>query len=316
MDENETSDSLSPEASAYFESRGETITAEPPPAPEPPQPAAQTDDLAAQQAIEGNQNSGGLDPRGLAAVREEREANKELRARIAEMDKRSAVLEDRWNMLLTMGQAQEQPQQPEAPPDPDQDIFAYARWQAQQVQALQERIQGRETAEQQAAEQQRVEQAVWGKWESDARAFAESTADFGDAAKWLSGFRDNQLQALSAADPRFADPAMRNWQIEQELRQVVVSAAQQGKSSAELIYGIAKGYGYKPAAPANPGAEIENLNKNQPAELSLSNMGGGAANKSGPKTAEDVANMSATEFDSWFKSAGDAGFRRIMGGAR
>lgn len=312
MDENETSDSLSPEASAYFDSRGETTTPEPVNQPaEPPQEPA-GDDTSAQQAIEGRQPT----QVPLKALQDEREEKKALKARIEEFERKQAILEDRWNTILKLQQPQQeqQPVDDDPEPDPNQDIFAHNQWLARQNKRLLERIDGREQAEQQATQAQQQEARVWQFWEHSAREFAGTQADFSDAAKWLSEFRDNQLQALAVADQRFSDPGTRNRQIEEELKQIVVAAAQQGKSPAELVYGIAKGYGYKAAAPAvDPGAAIEKIAANADAEFSLSNMGGAPASK-GPKSAEDVSNMSANEFEAWLEKNGDAGFKRLMGG--
>lgn len=322
MEETVEPDSLSGEAKAYFDSRGEMPMRGQKEQSEPG--GIEGIDEQARQEVEGFDPPGpeqdpstspGQDPSArpdeqpkvpLRAVTREREANKELRARIAEMEKRSAVLEDRWNTILALQQPREEEMPP--PPDPDEDIFAFSRWQAEQLRALQEHVTGRENAEYEAAVASRAEQAVWNFWEASAREFAETNADFGDAARWLSGFRDNQLQALTAVDPRFGDAGARNWQIEEELKAIVVNAAQQGKSPAELIYGIAKGYGYRPKAVV-AGAGLERLARNIEAETSLSDLGGGRP--AGPRDAKDIADMSAAEFDAWFRKNGADGFKRL-----
>lgn len=313
MEETVQPDTLSGEAKAYFDSRGEF--------PVPDHDGRLTEagpDEAARQEIEGQDPSteasehpaarSGEQPKvPLRAVTREREANKELRARIAEMEKRSAVLEDRWNTMLALQQPQQEETAP-SPPDPDEDIFAFSRWQAEQLRALQEHVTGREVAEYEAAVAQRAEQAVWNFWEASAREFAEANVDFGDAARWLSTFRDDQLQALAAVDPRFSDARARNWQIEEELKAIVVNAAQQGKSPAELVYGIARGYGYQPSKSAD-GAGLARLAQNIEAETSLSDLGG--SRPAGPRDAKDIADMSPAEFDAWFRKNGAEGFRRL-----
>lgn len=320
MEETVEPDTLSGEAKAYFDSRGEL------PAPRLEERPAEAEDEQARQEIEGfdpSTGSGqdpstgsGQDPSTrsgeqpkvpLRAVTREREANRELRSRIAEMEKRSAVLEDRWNTMLAL----QPPQQEEVqapPPDPDEDIFAFSRWQADQLRALQEHVAGREIAEYEAVETQRAEQAVWNFWEASAKEFAETNADFGDAARWLSGFRDNQLQALATLDPRFGDARARNGQIEEELKAIVIGAAQQGKSPAEMIYGIAKGYGYQPRK-GTDGSELVRLAQNIQAETSLSDLGG--SRPAGPRDAKDIADMSPGEFDAWFRKNGADGFRKL-----
>jgi hypothetical protein len=73
--------------------------------------------------------------------------------------------------------------------------------------------------------------------------------------QWLSDYRDKQLSALSNADSRFSTPQARNAQIETELKGIIIQAAQQRKSPAQLVYEIAKGYGYaaKPDGALNEG---------------------------------------------------------------
>lgn len=313
MEDGEDIGGLDADATAYFESRGETTE---PAKVDPPNPAPSGEiDTEAQHDIEGAQKDRMVP---IRAVTRERDENKALRSKIEEMERRSAVLEDRWNTMLSLGQQPQQQEQPPAPPDPEQDIFAFSKWQAEQLKALQTQVQTKDQAEQQATEARRAEKQVWDLWESDTRAFAATPEgkDFGDAATWLANFRDNQLSALSTVDTRFADKRARDAQMNDELKQIVIAAAQQGKSPAQAIYAIAKGYGYtgpKPAANADPGAAIEKIAKNADAEISLSNMGGAPASK-GAATAEDIANMSPADFDAWFKKHGENGFRRLAGG--
>lgn len=317
MDGELEGDSLSPEASAYFESRGETTTPEPAAAPaEPVQPATSDsgDDLAAQEAIEGRPQT----QVPLRAVQEEREEKKRLRAELEEVRRTTAILEDRWNTLLKMGQQpQQQEQQPIEPPDPEKDIFAALKYEREQRMALEKRLEEKAQADTRTKQERDAEEKVWQFWESSTVEYAQTQTDFKDAATWLADLREKQLSALGAIDQRFASKQARDQQMNAELKEIVIAAAQQGKSPAELVYGLAKAYGYagpKPAANADPAEAIAKIAANADAELSLSNVGGGAPNKTGPKSAEDVSNMSPAEFEAWLSKNGDAGFKRLMGG--
>jgi len=64
---------------------------------------------------------------------------------------------------------------------------------------------------------------------------------------------------------------------------------------------------------ADPAKIIEQANKSADAEKSLSDLGGSAAPS--PKSPEDVAAMSATEFEAWLTKNGAKGFKRLMAGA-
>lgn len=289
-------DGLSADEQAYFDSKGEApaptpeVSAEPAPKPETPAPEKKGD--------------------VSVAIRQEREENRRLKADMDALRERAAILEDRWNRAL-------QPQQPvEEIPDPDKDIFAFTKYQQEKIAALEQRL---TQGDQQAAEAQRaaqVEQAVWAFWESEAQGFAQVTPDFGDAAKFLAEQRDQQLSALSSVDRRFATKQARDQQMNTELREIVIAAHRNGVSPAEAVYNMAKAWGYKGAAPApgaDPGKAIAALAGKIEAETTLSGTGGGAAKTA--KSAEDIASMSAEEFEAWYAKAGDKGFKRAMSGA-
>ena len=307
MSENENVDTLSAEEKSYFESRGEKAP-EAVTSAEPEVSAEQGNEPADGQ--EGKEQGRKMVP--VNALHEEREEKKELRRKLEEMERKQAVLDDRWQRILAASEQQPAPkaEQPQIP-DPEQDIFAALKYEREQRMALEAKITGQE---QQTAEQQQVaqmERQIWGKWESDGAQFKQSTPDFGDAALFLAETRDKQLASMAAVDPRLADKAYRDFVMNEELKQIVVGAGQHGISSAEQIYNIAKAWGYTgPKPKADDAAGIEKLAQSVAAETSLSAAGGTRAGV--PSTSEAVAAMSDSEFDAWFEKNGVKGFKQLM----
>jgi len=307
MSENENVDGLSAEEKSYFESRGEKAP-EAVTSAEPEISAEQGNEPADGQ--EGKEQGRKMVP--VNALHEEREEKKELRRKLEEMERKQAVLDDRWQRILAASEQQPAPkaEQPQIP-DPEQDIFAALKYEREQRMALEAKITGQE---QQTAEQQQVaqmERQIWGKWESDGAQFKQSTPDFGDAALYLAETRDKQLASMAAVDPRLADKAYRDFVMNEELKQIVVGAGQHGISSAEQIYNIAKAWGYTgPKPKADDAAGIQKLADSVAAETSLSAAGGTRAGV--PSTSEAVAAMSDSEFDAWFEKNGVKGFKQLM----
>ena len=303
---------LSASEQAFFESGGETEIIETP-AETSNDPAPQGD-LAAQiedPAVAPPEVSGERDEKGRfvphQALHAEREEHKKTKAELEQIRQRQAILDDRWNTMLKASQPAEAAK-PEAPPNPEEDIFAYSKWQADQLKALQDKIESREQHETQTRQEIEQEQALWGEWSQSAQSYATQQTDFGDAVKFLSDARDRQLQALSIANPGFANEQGRVQQINTELKQIVLAAKQQGMSPAEAVYKIAQGYGYAVAQP-DPAKltlpdSLAKIDAAQNASRTLSAMPGRDAGD--PLSAEAIANMSNTEFDAWYKDPANA----------
>lgn len=305
---------LSASEQAFFESGGETEIIETP--AEPSNDLAPQGDLAAspEPAVVQPEVTGERDEKGRfvphQALHAEREEHKKTKSQLEEIGRKQAVLEDRWNTLLKLNQPAEA-QQPVAPPNPEEDIFAYSKWQADQLKALQEKVDGREQLEQKTRQEVEQEQALWGEWSQSAQSYATQQTDFGDAVKFLSDARDRQLQALSIANPGFANEQGRVQQINNELKSIVLAAKQQGMSPAEAVYKIAQGYGYAVAAPqpADPNTlklpdSLAKIEAAQNASRSLAASPGRDAGD--PMSAEAIANMSNAEFDAWYRDPANA----------
>lgn len=306
-DENE----LSSDDKAYFESRGEKL----PEQKEKP-------DVQEKETVEAEAEAGLLDDEGvdkleekvekvvpLRALTREREEGKKAKAALQEAEKRAAILEDRWNTILAL-QEQQKPEQVDEDPEPDQnkDIFAHSAWLKRQVDKLSKGMTEREQAEKQAKESTEYEGKVWGFWHQDAAAYKAENAEFEDAVKWMSETRAKQLKALSKFQPQFDTEPGITAQINKELFDITVAAAQQGIRPAEIIYSMAKEWGFQGKPKTDD--TVEKLAQDIDAETSLSSTGGSRPGTG--LTPKDIADMSPDAFEAWYTKHGAAGFKRLQ----
>jgi hypothetical protein len=314
-------DSLSPAEQAFFDSKGETaipVEGDGGAAANPGGADPVAEQVPGTDQTEGAQlrdEKGKFVPHG--AFHEERTKRQNLERQLAEMQTKQAVLEDRWNTILKVGDKKDEPA---APPNPEEDIFGYVKWQADQLKQIQSEKQARDEADRQHQTMTKQEEAIWSTWQQSRNEYAQTNKEFDQAATWLSDFRMNQLKALSVIDPRMGNDGARNQQINEELKAIVVAAQQQGRSPAELVHQLAVSYGFKPTAATDTtdpskslAAQVDNLGKALEASRTLTASGG----KSGadPMSAESIANMSEGEFSAWIKDpANERRFRQIMGG--
>jgi hypothetical protein len=304
---------LSASEAAYFESGGETEIIADTPALEPAPSVEQDPAQVAAEVIEpGTEpDKSKFVPHG--ALHAEREERKKLQVKLEELTTKSAILEDRWNTILTARQPA--PEEVKAPPNPEEDIFAFAKWQGEQLKELQDKIAGREQQETQSRQQSEQEQAVWNEWNSSVQSFAAATPDFKDAAQFLSDTREKQLVALSRVDRRFSDPQARTQQINAELKGIVFAAKQQGISPAEMVYQISKDYGFTPKAP-EPVVVSDKLETIDAAQNASRTLAASPGKQPGDAmTAQAIADMSPAEFERWHaKPENQARFNQLMGG--
>ena len=258
------------------------------------------------------------------ALHAEREKRKAIEAEAQKLREFKAVMEDRFaTMQRLAAQQAEQAQAPQVEedpePDPNQDIFAHQAWLARQLKAERETRMQAEQQARQRQELQAAEQQVWGRWEQDRAAYAQQNEAFPDAAKFLAGLRDRQLEAFGIEDRR-----QRDEMINAELRNAVIQAAQHGRNSAEVIYRLAIAAGFNPESAKSAAAQVAQvappapdklgqITKAKDASMSLSRAGGKAAPPE--MTAEDLASMPQDEFNKWMeKDKNKAFFRKLMGG--
>lgn len=298
------------------------------PAPAPTEPAEVDDedielDEAEEEAPVAKQDER---PRTVPhkALHAEREKRKAIEAEAQRLREFKAVMEDRFATMQRLAAAQAEQQAPaqvdeDPEPDPNQDIFAHQAWLARQLKAERETRMKQEADVRQRQELAAAEQQVWSRWEQDRAEFSAQNEGFTDAAKFLAGLRDRQLEAYGIEDKR-----QRDQMINAELRNAVIAAAQGGRNSAEVIYRLAVAAGFNPESAKSAAAQVAQVAPQAPdklaqvtkaksASISLSQAGG----KSAPSemTAEDIASMPQAEFNAWVsKPANEKLFRKLMGG--
>lgn len=299
MTEQTSTAELTAEESAYFESGGEATIPSPVIAPAPEGEGAPTGEQQTDQpqAAERDEKGRFVPHQALHAEREE---HKKTKAELEEIRRNQAVLNDRWNTLLQLRQQQDQPQE-QAPPNPEDDIFGYAKWQAEKLKALEEKLTSQETQTRQQQEVAQQEQAIWNEWSQAATSYAAEEPEFGDAVKWLSEFRGKQLQAMSLIDERFASPAGINEQINAELRAIVIAAKQKGVSPAQVVHQLAESYGFKAKAPDPNNVTLpDSLARVASAQEAAKTVGQVPGRSGGDAlTPEAIAAMPPAEFERW-----------------
>jgi hypothetical protein len=300
---------LSNEEQAYFETGGEKL---PSVVTEVPQTVTEEPVIETATNEESTQEQPPRDEKGKfvphQALHAEREEHKKTKSQLEEIARKQAVLEDRWNTLLKL---KEEPQAPAGPPDPNEDLFGYMKWQGEQLKSVENKLSERDKAEELSKQEREQEQQITTYWQTSVTDYANRVPEFTDAANWLSEYRHKQLQALSPIDPRMANPAVRNAQIDAELKQIITVAAQNNQNPAELVHQLAKGWGFAPKAADTTTVtlpdKLANIDAAQQASRTLAASGG----KTGadPLSAEAIISMSNEEFAKW--SADPANAKRL-----
>ncbi len=287
--------------------------AEAPAAAEPPEPGEEEI-----PTTDGKSKRRMVDSRALKAEREkargfeaELKAERETRARI----------DERLKMLSEAVSSAEPVAEAEKPviPDPEQDIFGYAKYLATELEALKS---SHTTAQAETAEQRQTA-AVISNYQRDAASFESKQPDFKDAYNFLIGLRKTQLEAQ-----RYSPEEVNKWLHVEEMN--LVQRAFEGKTSpSQDIYNLAKSMGYAqkvaaasvqpaPAAQAAPAAakpapaapltapsvteEIDRIKAGKAASISLSNGGGGGAEE---MSLEWLANAPLKEFQAFMDKPGN-----------
>lgn len=314
MDNANAESTFTPEESAYFESGGETtIAPETPTTPEP--------EVAEQQSAATTDHPQDRDEKGRwvphQALHSEREEHKKTKAELESIRQQQAILNDRWQTLLSVGKQQQQ-EEVKPPPDPDTDIFGYAKWQGEQLEKLQKTIADEKAQREQAETVSREEAQIWQAWDADSAAYAAQQPEFVAAAEYMAQTRAAQLKTLSVIEPRLSTQAGINAQINAELKAIIVQARQVGISPASVVHEMAKSYGFKAAAPATADPlklpeQLATVAAAQEAAKTVGQSGGRAGGDA--LTPEAIAAMPPAEFNRWLSDEKNARlFEKMMGG--
>lgn len=248
----------------------------PPPAPAPELPQSTLEQTLDPYAVDGAENETVvIDSEGrsrdaktgryvpVQALHVERAKTKELRTELQVTKEQNARVEERLALLNEIMSADDSPKPavaaaPEPAPveedflDPEVDIFKSAKQmqefikrQTAYVKKLEEKLDGT----QQMTRQQLDEMAMQTALRNDVSSYNARNPDFFKAYEHLRKVRDASLETLG-----YADKAARDAQLANEERGLAMSAVRNKKSYAEMVYKLAKDYGYSPAGVPTPPA--------------------------------------------------------------
>jgi hypothetical protein len=234
----------------------------------------------------------------------EREEHKQTKAKLGELSDFKARMEERWR-LLENAATQAAPAKEEDPePDASVDIFAHNAWLKRQLSKVTDGIAQRDRQTQEQAAAAEGEKKVWNYWNQDAAAYKAKpeNADFDESVKWMSAERTKQLKALSGLHPKFKTENGIVEQINSELRDIVIAAANNRISPAEYIHNMAKEWGWKATPPAGNGSLTlpEQLARVAAAQDASRTVGGAGGSPAGQElTLEQIMAMAPAEFRTW-----------------
>lgn len=297
------------------------------PAPAAPAVAPAGEAAAPGEVVDPENEDGGADENKGKFVRhgafhQERERRKAVERERDEFRVTLARMEERYRILSEGGAAQpaaaaaQAPAEPETPPDPNEDIFGYAKYLEKQIQDI--RAGQTQLTEAQKTEQaQRVEATqrneVLTAYRGDVQRTIAAQPEFAQAYEHLFSDRIAELQLLGVPE---ADAVQA---VREEEFGIVQAAIQAGQSPSARLMQLAKlrGFAPKAAEPAAPAAPAETpaeksarISKGQAASLSLSSAGGAPA---GELTLEMLASMSEADFAKMEK-ANPERVKALMGG--
>ncbi|AQS40800.1 MAG: Hypothetical protein BHV28_00740 [Candidatus Tokpelaia hoelldobleri] len=241
------------------------------------------------------------------ALHAEREEHKKTRAALQQLRAEAAQMQENFQALMAANAEQAMVAADGMPPDPEQDFVGFIRWQVDELNRL--KMQMEEDRQRQEWQERAVEMEnrLWQEWGQSVAVTRNEQADIDGAIQFLAEARDRQLGVLGQVDRRFQDKAVREGQMQAELREIVVASLQQGQNPARTIYEIARAYGYD----GGEGQRIAQLQSAQAAARTLTAMQGREAGD--PMLLETVANLSETDFAKWYEN-NKGSFRKMFGG--
>lgn len=277
------SDGLSASENAYFESGGTAEIVQEAPVTE----KAETEPAKAGEGEGQKQTSGKTVP--LEALHEERSKRKENERRARELELENVRFRERFNVLKEFSTKQE----PEKVAlDPETDIFGYAKQTGETLAQIQKRLDDQEKARNDQSEADKARNTLVSAYRADADAFKAENPDFDAAYAHLLNSRAAELKAIGYDDPQELHSALTNDEMS-----IAQSALQRGKSPAEIIYNLAKQRGYAKKEAADATAKLDNIERGQAANKSLTTAGGSAGDVE--MTAEQLVKMPNDEFLAW-----------------
>jgi len=245
----------------------------------------------------------------LRKLRAEEERRKTAEREAAQLREQFARADERLRMLYQANQPQTQAE-PEQPPNPTEDPIGAIQWQQRQIEL-----------QRQAYEQQQVaqrEQAIISQIDNGYRRaftdFASETPDAPDAYTHFTNALGKYFENLGVPEAQI------DALVVQEERRLAYQAAQRGQDPAEIVYSLARQFGYQPKSQKEASQEavekaekdIDRRQKAAPASKSLSSASGSRGGRQ-PSMAE-LASMTDEEFSDMRSKMSDREFRRLAGG--
>lgn len=234
----------------------------------------------------------------LAALQEERAA------RQAERDE-NRILQERMNQFLQLQmQAQLQQQQAQQPQEEQIQIPAFVDDPEGHINGLKAQFQRELDALRHSNAQQQQHVQVSAQQQQLAVEVNAAEASFRQAEPNYDAAL-NHFNTVKVAE--YMAFGMNELQARQQLARdyqgVALGAKQTNRNPAEVMFGIAKALGFKPAAPAvvpGNGTPAAGAPKKAPTSLSTLPAAGAAPDEKGPMSAKQIAQMSNEEFDQFF----------------
>lgn len=253
------------------------------------------------------------------ALHAEREERKKAQADAADAHAKLARMQERFKIaqeLSTLQNDEIRLQQAPAPqqpiPEPEKDFVGYVKWLGGQLQQQQAEARAAQQQQQQFAEAAKRYETVKDYFATSITALKGELPDFDAAADYLYETRVNQLKALQAAYPAFADENEINKQIGSELNAIIMAAIETGANPAEVIYNYARNAGFSgKGAPFN--SNIASMQAKQNASRTLTASNGRAI--ADPVSLEAIDKMSDHEFAEWIRNPrNEKAFNLLMKG--
>lgn len=289
---------------AYMESGAPAKSADPAPAEAKPaakveEPAPKADgDEADADAITLNSEGKPIDVRTgkfvpLGRFLEKAKSEKAARQQLDEMMRKVVHTQDRLAQLLEPQPEVRKAPEPEAPVDPENDVFGYLRQLGKRFETLEQRL---TEAQQKTAGKLETTELRDG-FMKDAQRFATKEPAFAEAYQHVIGTLHKELEAEG-----YGDEGERNRMIAENIRDRATRLLKAGKSPAEAIWAIAQARGFqaKPAVDPNAEkeaaakAELERINRTKSATQSLNGAGGGGLGEG--LTVQKLASLAGDDF--------------------
>lgn len=266
---------------------------------DPPAPAAAT---AAEPPAGNDEPPEGRKQVPLGALQQERLKRQELQTQLETERQERVKLQSRTDQILQlqiqqMQQATQPTQQEQAievpafEDDPAGHVTGLRLQFERELAQLRQFAQGQQGQQQQANQHQELAQ-----WTTNQEvAFASTVPDYQDAYTHFASFKQAEYAALGL------DPATAQQQLMRDYTGLAAMARQQGRNPGEVMYTLAKAFGFKGK---QPGANTSTQPPKVP-NTSLSTMAGAPEiEETGALTAAKLSNMSDDEFSKMFKEMG------------